>query len=66
MNGEIPTKKSRCAEAQIKGVQRYAEGGMPAPELCREHGISSTTFYKWRAKHGGMDPQGPMQYWRGC
>lgn len=32
-----------------------AEGGMPVPELCRELGISSATFYKWRAKYGGMD-----------
>ena len=37
------------------GVLRQAEGGMPVPELCREHAISSATFYKWRAKYGGMD-----------
>lgn len=37
------------------GVLRQAESGMPVPELCREHGISSATFYKWRAKYGGMD-----------
>ena len=48
-------KKSRFTEAQIMGVLRQAEGGMPVPELCREHGISSATFYKWRAKYGGMD-----------
>ena len=48
-------KKSRYTEAQIMGVLRQAEGGMPVPELCREHGISSATFYKWRAKYGGMD-----------
>ena len=48
-------KKSRFTEAQIMGVLRQAEGGLPVSELCREHGISSATFYKWRAKFGGMD-----------
>ena len=43
MDEEIPMKKSRFTEAQIKGVLRQAEGGMPVPELCREHGISSAT-----------------------
>lgn len=36
-------------------VLRQAEGGLAVPELCRAHGISSATFYKWRAKYGGMD-----------
>ncbi|PTR13586.1 transposase, partial [Cereibacter azotoformans] len=40
-------------EAQIMSVLRQAEGGIPVPELCREHGISSATFYKWRARYGG-------------
>jgi putative transposase len=48
-------KKSRFTEAEIVAILRQAEGGMPVPELCREHGISSATFYKWRAKFGGMD-----------
>lgn len=48
-------KKSRFTEAQIMGVLRQAEGGMPVPELRREHGISSAMFYKWRATYGGMD-----------
>lgn len=48
-------KKSRFIEAQIMGVLRQAEGGLAVPELCREHGISSATFYKWRARYGGMD-----------
>ncbi|WP_090525768.1 IS3 family transposase, partial [Paracoccus isoporae] len=48
-------KKTRFTEAQIMAVLRQAEGGVPVAELCREHGISSATFYKWRAKYGGMD-----------
>jgi len=48
-------KKSRFTDTQIMSVLRQAEGGMPVAELCREHGISAATFYKWRAKFGGMD-----------
>jgi len=48
-------KNSRFTEAQIMAVLRQAEGGLSVPELCREHGISGATFYKWRAKYGGMD-----------
>ena len=36
-------------------ILKQAEAGTPAPELCREHAISSATFYKWRTKFGGMD-----------
>jgi putative transposase len=36
-------------------ILKQAEAGISAPELCREHGMSSATFYKWRAKYGGMD-----------
>lgn len=48
-------KKSRFSETQIMSVLRQAEGGVPVPDLCREHGISTASFYKWRAKYGGMD-----------
>lgn len=48
-------KKSRFTDSQIIAILKQAEAGSPAPELCREHGISSATFYKWRAKFGGMD-----------
>ena len=48
-------KKSRFTDSQILGVLKQAEAGTPVPELCREHNISSATFYKWRAKYGGMD-----------
>ena len=48
-------KKSRFTDPQIMSVLKQAEGGMAVAELCREHGISAATFYKWRAKFGGMD-----------
>ena len=48
-------KKSRFSDAQIMGILAQAEGGVPVPELCREHGMSNASFYKWRAKFGGMD-----------
>ena len=40
---------------QIMAVLRQAESGVAVPELCREHGISTASFYKWRSKYGGMD-----------
>ena len=48
-------KTSRYTEAQILAILRQAEGGMPVAELCRAHGMSNASFYKWRAKYGGMD-----------
>jgi putative transposase len=48
-------RKSRFTEAQIMGVLRQVEGGMELADVCREHAISSATFYKWRSKYGGMD-----------
>lgn len=48
-------KKSRFTDSQILAILKQAENGMPVPELCREQGISSATFYKWRSKYGGMD-----------
>lgn len=47
--------KSRYTDNQIINVLKQAEAGTPVPELCREHGMSNATFYKWRAKYGGMD-----------
>ena len=47
-------KTSRFSDSQIIAILKQAEVGSPVPELCREHGISSATFYKWRAKFGGM------------
>ena len=48
-------KISRFTDSQIMHILKQAEAGIAAPELCREHGMSSATFYKWRAKCGGMD-----------
>jgi putative transposase len=48
-------KTSRFTDSQIIAILKQAEAGAPVPELCREHGMSSATFYKWRSKFGGMD-----------
>ena len=48
-------KQSRFTDSQIMAILNQAEAGTPVPELCREHGMSSASFYKWRAKYGGMD-----------
>ncbi len=48
-------KTSRFTETQILAILRQAEGGVPVSELCREHGMSTASFYKWRSKYGGMD-----------
>lgn len=48
-------KKSRFTDSQIMAILKQAEAGTPVLEICREHGISSALFYRWRAKFGGMD-----------
>lgn len=48
-------KTSKFTDSQIMVILKQAEAGAPVPELCREHGMSAATFYKWRAKFGGMD-----------
>ena len=48
-------KTSRYSDSQILAILKQAEAGTPVPALCREHGMSSAAFYKWRAKYGGMD-----------
>jgi putative transposase len=48
-------RASRFNEEQIIGILREQEGGRVTAEVCRKRGISSATFYKWKAKYGGLD-----------
>ncbi|SMD03396.1 putative transposase [Primorskyibacter flagellatus] len=48
-------KKSRFSEEQIIGMIKEQEGGVPTAEVCRKHGISTASFYKYKSKFGGMD-----------
>ena len=48
-------RKSRFTESQICAILKEAEGGISVTDICRTHGISQASFYKWRSKYGGMD-----------
>ena len=48
-------KRSRFSEEQIIGILKEHESGVPVAELCRKHGVSDASIYKWKAKYGGMD-----------
>jgi len=48
-------KRSRFSEEQIIAILKQQESGMATADVCREHGISSATFYKWKAKFGGLE-----------
>ena len=56
-------KQSRFTDSQIIAILKQAEAGTPTPEVCREHGISSATFYKWRSKYAGMDASLMARMW---
>ncbi len=48
-------KNAKFTDSQILSILKQADSGIPVTELCREHGMSKATFYKWRSKYGGMD-----------
>lgn len=48
-------RRSRFSEEQIIGILKEQEAGMPTAEVCRRHGISPATFYKWKSKFGGLE-----------
>ena len=48
-------RTSKFSETQIVSILKQQDAGVKVAEICREHGISQATFYKWRSKYGGMD-----------
>lgn len=50
-----PLKRRRFSEAQISGILKEQQAGMATADLCRKHGISAATFYKWRSRYGGLE-----------
>ncbi len=48
-------KRTRFSEEQIIGILKEREAGVPVADLCRKHGVSNASIYKWKAKYGGMD-----------
>ena len=72
--GVLRMKKSRFTDSQISEALKRVEAGLAVPEICRELGVSTATFYKWRAKYGGMcslprqvdSPMGDISAGLGC
>ena len=56
-------RKSHFTEEQIIGILKEHEAGAKAEELCRRHGLSGTTFYKWKAKFGGLEVSRAQAEW---
>jgi putative transposase len=49
-------KRSRFTESQIVSILKEADAGLKVNEVCRKHGISSATYYKWKSRYGGLEP----------
>ena len=54
-SGDSSHEESRFTESQICAILKEAEGGVSVADVCRKHGVSQASFYKWRSKFGGMD-----------
>ena len=48
-------KRNKYSESQIATILKEGESGIPVPDLCRKHGMSSASYYKWRSQYAGMD-----------
>jgi putative transposase len=59
-------KRSRFTQEQIIGVLKEHQAGATAADLCRKHGISHATFYRWRSKYGGMEVSDARKLKRGA
>ena len=51
-------RKSRTSETQIVAILKHADAGLMVKDICREHGISDATYYKWKSRYGGMEASG--------
>jgi putative transposase len=55
LSREVSMKRSRFTETQIIAILKEADSGVTVKDLCRKHGISDATYYKWKSKYGGLD-----------
>jgi putative transposase len=55
-DGDFAVKKKRFSVEQISGILKQAELGASIPELCRQHGVSEQSYYRWKKVYGGMEP----------